>query len=223
MLMFEIDSEYVAEQVRFMRDILGWSQEALALAARVSTRTIEKVESGRHTPNEQTLKQIAAAAGFEMAVFRKPSPEEKAKSRVHMERALRKTDVVTISPIVAASDFLSTFRANHACRFDSSEVVGNEPMRVAAEMQDWIEDVMLAWSDLSATQQLDLAEEFIRMAGQIRKHGFVCFGGSHEEAFRTGAERLKMRVGVLCLIPEGRERETEYAVVRMEGPWERAN
>ena len=51
----ERDPQYIADTLRRLRRMLGLTQENLAEAANVSTRTIEKSESGRHSPDEQTL------------------------------------------------------------------------------------------------------------------------------------------------------------------------
>ncbi len=62
----DIDAKYIADRSRFIRKTLGWIQENLADAAGLTTRTVEKVESGRHVPNEQTLRSLARALGFDV-------------------------------------------------------------------------------------------------------------------------------------------------------------
>ena len=57
----EKDPAFIAQQVKFIRKMFRLTQENLADAAGLTTRTIEKVESGHHCPEEQTLRSIARA------------------------------------------------------------------------------------------------------------------------------------------------------------------
>ncbi|NWG54599.1 MAG: helix-turn-helix transcriptional regulator [Hydrogenophilaceae bacterium] len=50
----ERDPEHIAKTLKLLRKTFGLTQENLADAAGVTTRTIEKAESGRHRPDEQT-------------------------------------------------------------------------------------------------------------------------------------------------------------------------
>lgn len=61
--------------IRAARHYLGWTQEELAKKAEVTHITIQNVESGKHTPNDRTLRKIRepledaglvfSASGFE--------------------------------------------------------------------------------------------------------------------------------------------------------------
>jgi DNA-binding XRE family transcriptional regulator len=77
----ERDPTYIAEQVKFIRKWHGFTQENLANAAGLTTRTIEKIESGRHRPDEQTLRSIARAIKVDVKFFEKPTPEQQARQR----------------------------------------------------------------------------------------------------------------------------------------------
>ena len=57
----ERDPVYIAKQVRFARKTFGLTQENLAEMSGLTTRTIEKVESGRHRPEEHTLRSLPGA------------------------------------------------------------------------------------------------------------------------------------------------------------------
>ena len=71
----ERNPTYIAEQVKLIRKAHGLTQENLADAAGPSTRTSEKIESGRHRPDEQTLRSIARVVGWDVTAFDKPTPE----------------------------------------------------------------------------------------------------------------------------------------------------
>src|SRR5271166_1171422 len=65
----ERDPAYIAQHVKFLRKMHGFTQENLADAAGITTRTVEKIESGRHAPEEQTLRSIARAFSLDVKIF----------------------------------------------------------------------------------------------------------------------------------------------------------
>lgn len=109
--------------------MLRLTQENLADASGLTTRTIEKIESGKRRPEEQTLRSLARALKINIAYFEKPTPEEEAQQRAKIERAIRKTVLVPIDPIRTASDFLAAFDQRHAFRFDTSTAQDDEAWR----------------------------------------------------------------------------------------------
>ena len=56
MNIMERDPAYIAQTVKQLCKLFALTQENLADAANLSTRTIEKIESGRHRPEEQSLR-----------------------------------------------------------------------------------------------------------------------------------------------------------------------
>lgn len=46
-----------------LREARGWSQEVLAHEAKVSTRTVSRMENGEHDTRGRTLRQVADALG----------------------------------------------------------------------------------------------------------------------------------------------------------------
>src|SRR5258707_10385963 len=143
----ERDPAYIAQQVRFLRKMLRLTQENLADAAGLTTRTIEKIESGKHRPEEQTLRSLARALKIDIAYFEKPTPEQEARQRAEIERTIRKTVLVPTDPIHTASDFLAAFDQRHAFRFDTSTAKDDEPLEIAASLVDWVKDLNDVWDD----------------------------------------------------------------------------
>lgn len=217
----ERDPQYIAETVRFLRKMFALTQENLADAANLTTRTIEKVESGRHHPSEQTLRCIARALSMETSVFDKPTPTQEQRQRVEFERAIRKTVVVPTSPIKGAQDFLSRFGQPHAFRFDMSAVSGDEAMETAAGMFDYLEDMMLAWSDVRQSDRLACAREFAAMCADIEGLGFLCHLGRHGQQLRErGKPTLAFDVALVVALPKDQADGERYTLVQLEGAWE---
>ena len=88
------DPAYIARQVKFLRQWHKLTQENVADMANLTTRTIEKIESGRHRPDEQTLRSLARAFQIDISYFEKPTSDQEATQRSEIARAVRKTVVV---------------------------------------------------------------------------------------------------------------------------------
>jgi transcriptional regulator with XRE-family HTH domain len=78
----------LAERVILLRKINGFKRQTIADKSGLPLRTIEKIESGRHRADTQTLRSIARGFGVDVAVFRKPSPKEEIRDKASIERAL---------------------------------------------------------------------------------------------------------------------------------------
>lgn len=151
---------------------------------RLTTRTIEKVESGRHRPEEQTLRTIARAFKVDVKFFDKPPPEQQARQRAEMERALRKIVMVPTNPVRTASDFLAAFGHRHRYRFDTSQVQSDEALEVAASLVDCIKDLDGILDDCSASDLLQYARSFAELCGQLEALGYLCHMGHHKQVLR---------------------------------------
>ncbi|MER8875225.1 helix-turn-helix transcriptional regulator [Mesorhizobium sp. M0684] len=217
----ERDPTYIAEQVKFIRKLHGLTQENLADAAGLTTRTIEKIESGRHRPEEQTLRSIARAMQIDVKYFEKPTPEQEARQKAELERAPRKMVWVPTQPIRTTSDFLGVFEARHAFRIDTSTVTADEALETAAAMTDYITELNDIWDDCPRSQQLEYARSFVDLCQQIEQHGYVCHIGDHHQRLRVkDRPALVFRVGVMTIQPEDGVVGTRYALIHLEGGWE---
>lgn len=220
----EREPAYIAKQVKFIRKMFRLTQENLAEMSGLTTRTIEKVESGRHRPDEQTLRSIARCLHVDVAYFEKPTPEQEARQLAEIERAVRKMLVVPTIPIRSTSDFLGEFRQRHAFRFDSSQVKDDEALEVAASLIDNIKDLNDCWNDCSASDQLQFARNCMELVGQLEKLGYVCQMGHHKQVLHE-KERpdLVFVVGLLCIQSKSEADGRRYAIVELEGRWEKVS
>lgn len=214
------DPRYIAEQVKFIRKMHKLTQENLANLAGLSTRTIEKIESGRHTPDEQTLRSISRAAQLDVSFFKKPSPEEQEWQKEELSLAQRKTVVARINPIRTTSDFLSAFEQPEAFRLDTSAVTEEVALDTAAAMADWIRDMGDVWEECYVSQQVEHAREFVNLCQQIERMGYVCYMGSHRQQLRQrDGSRMILTVGLMTVLPKEGD-GPRYAMVQLEGAWE---
>lgn len=217
----ERDPVFIAEQVKSIRKVHRLTQENLAAAAGLSTRTIEKIESGRHRPDEQTLRSIARAVQIDRGFFVKPTPEQEARQAADFDRALRKTVLASITQVRTAGDFLASMGHREAFRVDISAVRDDEALAIAALMADWINECGDVWAECSMSQRLDYGREFIEYCRDIEKLGYLCFMGSHKQQLRDNDRpRLVFSVAVMVILPKGDAPEKRYAMIQLEGGWE---
>lgn len=216
------DPHHIAQTLKLLRKMLHLTQENLADEANLSTRTIEKIESGRHTPNEQTLRSLARALNADMRVFDKPTPGEEPRLRAVLERDVRKTVFAPTRAVQNASDFLTRFGQPNAIRFDMSAVEGDEPMELAATMSDYLEDMILAWNDdMGQSLRVSVAREVADMCSEIEQHGYLCHLGHHRQRLRVKEKSdLVLNVAVFVLLPKEHAEGERYAMVKLEGAWE---
>ncbi|WP_420345389.1 helix-turn-helix domain-containing protein [Pelagibius sp.] len=217
----ERDPQFIADTVRFLRKAFALTQENLADAANLSTRTIEKAESGKHFPSEQTLRSIARAVGADVSVFRKPTEEQQQRQRADLELAIRKTLFVPTRPVTGTQDFLARFGQPNAFRFDMSTVSGEKAMEIAGWMFDYLEDLILVWDEISQSDRLAYAHEFISLTRDIEGLGYMCHLGSHQQQLsgRSGSV-IVFDVALVTLLPRDQAGGERYALVQLQGSWE---
>lgn len=217
-----IEPEYVAKISKLLRKHLELTQENLADISGVSTRTIEKIESGRHKPDLQTLKCIAKAIGWDVDVFRKPTQAEEADSRAAIMRANTKTILATVRPIRKPVEFLSIYGSWHARRVDYRNVEDDEALEVAVQLDDYLEDLSLCWEDLSSSDKLKCAKDFVELCCQLETKGYSCCMGGHQQIRRRSDQPdLLFDVGVVLYVPHVPDGEERYALIELDDNWER--
>ena len=215
------DSKFIAETLRAFRKARSWTQENLAHAAGLSVRTIEKAESGRHCPNEQTLRSIARALDADIRSFDKTSPEKKAYVREQVERLISKTLLISIRPVRTPTEFLSAFNQRHAFRFDYSAVTDEEDIHTVAEMIDWISDLCDLWNECSMSQRLDYATSFVDLCKKLEEKKYYCYMGHHKQQERVRSNRgIIIDVGVMSIRPMDEIGEEQCLMVHLEDDWE---
>ena len=216
----ERDPQFIAKQVKFIRKMFRLTQENLADAAGLTTRTIEKVESGRHRPDEYTLRCIARAVKIDVGYFAKPTAEEEARQHAEIERASRKIVAVPTNPIRKPAEFLAAFGGNHAIRFDTSQVEADEALEIAASLVDFVKDLLDGWEDCTASEQLQCARSCIELCSQLEELGYLCHMGRHKQVLRDrGRSDLVLDAGLLSVRKKQESDGTRYALIELEGSW----
>lgn len=215
----ERNAEYIAGRCRYIREILGWTQENLADSAGLSARTIEKVESGRHTPQEQTLRSIARAVGFDVSVFSKPTPEQEERLEKELTRSLRKTTLVPTSPIRTANDFYSRNREWHGGMLDASAIEQDDALQISAAISEWITDLEDIWEISTHSQRLEYSVSIAELCCELEGLGYLTYFGNFRQQ-HVNNKGYALEVALVTFLPKADHDGERYVLVQLDDPWE---
>lgn len=217
----ERDPTYIAKTVRQLRKTFRLTQENLADAAGLTTRTIEKIESGRHRPEEQTLRGIARALNLDVGVFQAPSPADGAKVRRAFDRVAKKMLLVKTRPIRTLADFRREFRNTHMLALDSSQLLDEAAIEIAARLTDLLRDLGDIWPDIYETERVEFSRTVVETCAELKELGFTCFMGEYRKMLREpGKPDLVFSVTLASLQPNEAARDERFAIVELPGQWE---
>ena len=177
------------------------------------------VESGRHSPQEETLRRIAKAFGATQGIFERPTEDELARIQRNIELETRKSAFVEVSPMEGAADILSA-APTHALHTDMSAVVDDEALATAAELIDNFRDFMDIEDDMPMTQQVEIASALSALCHRLSELGYRCKLGHYRQMLRErGQADLILRVLVVSIRPVG-DPAVQRLLVRLTGRWE---
>ena len=215
----ERNAEYIASQCKFLRKMLSLTQENLADAAGVTVRTIQKVESGRHMPDIQTLRSIAGGVGFDVAMFNKPSPEQEKRQQEEMERSLRRTILVPTSPIKKANDFYSRNREWHAVIINTEAVEADDALKLTVAISEWMDDLDGIWAISTASQRLEYATSIAALCQELEGLGYLTHFGHFRQQHARDIEMI-WDVGLISFLLKADHDGCRYGLVTLDDPWE---
>ena len=211
----ERDAAYIASQCRFLRKMLGLTQENLADAAGLTVRTIQKVESGLHSPEVQTLRSIARGVGFDVAVFDKPTPEQEKRQQEEMERALRQTTLVPTSPIKKANDFYSRNSAWDAIIINTEAVQEDDALALVAAISEWMDDLDGIWEISTASQRLEYANSIAALCQELETLGYLTHFG-HFRQQHMQDKGMVWSVGLISFLPKAGHDGDRYGLITLD-------
>jgi transcriptional regulator with XRE-family HTH domain len=213
----ERDSRYIAQTLRAIRTARGLTQQNVAHLANVTTRTIEKLESGRSV-NEYTLRCIARGLGFDVSIFDKRLQDRQKAQLAEYER---KHVLVRTNLIRDEQGFMSFFKNFHAFNCNPAMVEGAEAMQLACRLSDYLGELVDAWEIMSHGQRLMDATRIAELFSDIEAKGFLCYMGRYRMQWRQrGRPPLIVEVGLLAFLAKDSGAGERYAMVELEEPWE---
>jgi transcriptional regulator with XRE-family HTH domain len=187
----------------------------------MTTRTVEKLESGRHNPSEQTLRSLCRGLSIERRYFIKPTSAEEAREQAAMLKAVRTTAVVQTSIARTAQDILRNLGGTHAWNLDI-EAVAPEAMEQAAALSDLITDWSAVWDEVSMSGRASAASGVAAVYQELEAVGYLTHMGRYRarRCFTEGPP-LVFTVSLLSIRPTADSQNQFVALVQLTGGWER--
>jgi transcriptional regulator with XRE-family HTH domain len=201
-----LTDQEVGALVVVQRSEHGWTQETLAEIARITVRTVQRVEKGDPS-SADTRRALARAFEFpDIDFFNKPlalpNPE---KMKQEKERLDRETVEVAIKPLVTGLQIRELAEICDAAAFDRCGVVDEQAEEQFAALQDNYRDYGDVKDCYSATQKLDMNKSFLELIEALQKAGFVLGGGTRRLRFvsqqSANQEPLRFTAAYIVIAP----------------------
>jgi transcriptional regulator with XRE-family HTH domain len=191
--------------VRFARRSKSWKQLTLALDAKVSERTVQRIERGENVDGE-TLQRIAKALGLPNDSLTKPMyvPSEEDIQQ-GLEEASARFGFVAARELTQATDFDEILAAD-AYLIEDQLLRGEADDGIAAfsdQLLDWRD----AHSDVSCAQRLEGCRSLFKALKTIQGHEF-------KTMFAVYTTDDQVRVAVLVFGPVENEKFGQHLMVR---------
>ena len=216
-----LDLASFAERLKTLRRIYGLTQENVATTCGMTTRTVEKLESGRHNPSEQTLRSLCRGLSIERGYFIKPTPAEEARQQAAVLKAVRTTAVVQTASARTAQDILRNLGGTHAWNLDI-ESVAPEAVEQAAALSDLITDWSEVWDEVSMSERASAASGVAAVCQELEAVGFLTHMGRYRARRRfTEGPPLVFTVGLLSIRRTADSENQSVALVPLTAGWER--
>lgn len=176
-------------RIRKLRTERAWSQEKLAELARISPRTVQRLESGKaYAPHTLT----AVAAAFEIDIKELISLDESEfKNRPGIEFIPRVLTGNELCSVVAGAHLFS--RTNESLHNDTEvELVGRfiQDVHDTGEIWDEMEPMHHVQAEYRLTHSMDELEEF----------GFYVFASRKRRTYRVGMNLSPMNMSVATVL-----------------------
>lgn len=164
----------LAEIIASSREKRQWSQETLAELAKISVRTVQRVESGNYSPDRDTKRALAVALEWEdIDVFNKQWPfpsEEKIKKIKEEEKRLNETTtLVTLEAGLSGRKLRTLIEGTQAMSIHEYTELYAEASVVFAELQDYMRDYLDVYSDFSAVDKINIDRDFQAAIDKLRE------------------------------------------------------
>jgi transcriptional regulator with XRE-family HTH domain len=176
----------LAAVIHELRKQRGWTQETLAELARVSTRTIQRLEEGLQSSME-TRRAVAGAFGYDnLDILNKPWPLpniEKLKEK--SARIERETVGVDVVPLGKGRRLRELAEQGHSCLITSLDEPEEEIEALMAELQQYFVDYGDCHDLYSATDKLDVNRHFQEWIDQLAAKGVGLVGGLRRVPLRS--------------------------------------
>jgi transcriptional regulator with XRE-family HTH domain len=201
----------IAKTIKFLRESKKMKAETLAQLARLTVRSIERAESGRHVPSEETLTRIASAFGTTVGIFDSVDTET---LRRELEDKAKKTLLVPTSPMEKPGQVLDTMTDASAYMHDFSAIKDERVLELAAALVEAIRDYGDSWEDLPLTEQLRSCHDLVDLANEIVALGYQPQMGAYTAVqLMPNKNHFKIKIVLIAFLPK--DHPGRYAMITL--------
>ena len=202
-------SEHVASKLKLFRQVLGWTQEHLAEAAGLSSRTVQRAENGEEMSGE-TLQALAAVFDLSVAVLRQPVPSED-EIRKGAEQAQKRYKFIALMKIERASD-LQGYMGADAWQVDHVAGLSEEQEDEIAVLEELLRDYGDLWSDLEPTHRREALKTIFETIARLTGTGLIVAAGCDAMRLVTAGSPEPFGMDVLRVVVSKAEQPQLFAV-----------
>ncbi len=211
---------------RTLRLASNLSQDALAEAAGLTTRTIQRVESGQRT-SLTTRRSLARGLGYDNpGIFDDPEfagtvtllLESIKANQIKAEEARYPNHIkVAVFPTENGAVLGSLVDGADAWTFHCDEKASPEGQTEAAILFDHLQDYGDIWSELQPSGRLEAQSIFTGLLADVARHGLQAFYGRRVIHLAATEDRtpFPFTIAYMAIVPI--ERELSYIVVPKRG------
>jgi transcriptional regulator with XRE-family HTH domain len=183
----------IGKAVVNFRKMSGMKQITLAHEARVTERTIQRIEQGEKV-NDETLRQVAQALRLKPDSFIGPRyVRDEADARAHAEKMLAEVFIINANDLVTLKDCAAVLSTDGYFVDDRS--AGDELAHQIAVLRDTLQDWGDMYREISHTEKLAACESVMELIREMENAGY---------GFRYGVYKSDddFDISVLLILPK---------------------
>lgn len=206
--------EELALLVRTLREAKRWSQEQLADIAKVSVRTVQRVEEGQSSSID-TRRALASALGFEdIDALNKPYAIPTA-AQLAKQQAKFDAEHLTLTAqrIETGKQLGRMVEQCSALLFHDGVDLSAEPAEEFARLTDYCRDYADCDDLYSAVDKLAVYEELGQMVNQLANAGFTLVGADRASHLLPKSPKDELPISILYVVAARKGQEPEQLVV----------
>lgn len=204
--------------IKVAREVRKWSQEQLAEIAGLSTRTVQRVETGEPSGTD-TRRALARAFDFDdIDVLNKPFKIPTAEEMAEHEAAFEKDHIrLKAYPLETGRQFASLVEQHEMGLTTPGFEMDRPAEEVFASLTDYVNEYRDSHELYSSTDKLDLHDELQGYIDQLRDMGVTLRYSQRKVALKVNADPgiEPMHASVLYVVTFRRGKEPdEFATPR---------
>jgi transcriptional regulator with XRE-family HTH domain len=212
-----LTNEELAGVVKMFREIHHWSQEQLAEIARVSARTVQRIEEGQPSSLD-TRRALAGAFGFEdIDGLNKPyaiptkEQQEAEKARFEKERVSLKAEKLSTGKQLGKLVELGS-----GLQIVDAVEMSSKAEEVFAHLTDYCTEYADCDELYSATDKLSVYAELDELVATLDAEGVSLVGASREVMLKVQGSDSPWKVTIVYVVAFAKGQEAETLAVPRE-------